>query len=202
MLYLYDNAIVEDLKNSFDSNNIDNPVITVVSPEQVIGIAAQIKEDKLNFPIVALTRNPEQIDSSRTNFTAMHNGVATVMDLETNELYHEKVIPIKLSYNLTLLTTNTADMDELIRELLFKYINMYFLTINLPYEADRKIRFGISIPRDQEIERTSGSGDYIESGKLYQSILRLECEAAVLVSYTPVKLKRTEYDVVTVNPDA
>lgn len=195
MLYKYDNAIVDDLKRSFNPENVPNPVVSVVSPDQIIGLAAQLQNDSIKLPIIALTRNQEQIDSSRTNFTAMHKGVATVIDNETNELYHEKVIPITLSYNLTIITSNTADMDEMIRELMFKYINMYFLTIKLPYESNRKIRFGVSLSKDSEIDRTSGVSEYRSEGKLYQSILTLNCEGAVLVSYTPVKLKRLEYEI-------
>lgn len=195
MLYKYDNAIVDDLKRSFNPENVPNPVVSVVSPDQIIGLAAQLQNDSIKLPIIALTRNQEQIDSSRTNFTSMHRGVATVIDNDTNELYHEKVIPITLSYNLTIITSNTADMDEMIRELMFKYINMYFLTIKLPYESNRKIRFGVSLSKDSEIDRTSGVSEYRSEGKLYQSILTLNCEGAVLVSYTPVKLKRLEYEI-------
>lgn len=195
MLYKYDNAIVDDLKRSFNPENVPNPVVSVVSPDQIIGLAAQLQNDSIKLPIIALTRNQEQIDSNRTNFTSMHRGVATVIDNETNELYHEKVIPITLSYNLTIITSNTADMDEMIRELMFKYINMYFLTIKLPYESNRKIRFGVSLSKDSEIDRTSGVSEYRSEGKLYQSILTLNCEGAVLVSYTPVKLKRLEYEI-------
>lgn len=195
MLYKYDNAIVDDLKRSFNPENVPNPVVSVISPDQIVGVAAQIQNDSIKLPIIALTRNQEQIDSTRTNFTAMHRGVATVIDNATNELYHEKVIPITLSYNLTIITSNTADMDEMIRELMFKYINMYFLTIKLPYESNRKIRFGVSLSKDSEIDRTSGVSEYRSEGKLYQSILTLNCEGAVLVSYTPVKLKRLEYEI-------
>lgn len=195
MLYKYDNAIVDDLKRSFNPENVPNPVVSVISPDQIVGLAAQLQNDSIKLPIIALTRNQEQIDSSRTNFTSMHRGVATVIDNETNELYHEKVIPITLSYNLTIITSNTADMDEMIRELMFKYINMYFLTIKLPYESDRKIRFGVSLSKDSEIDRTSGVSEYRSEGKLYQSILTLNCEGAVLVSYSPVKLKRLEYEI-------
>lgn len=199
MLYKYDNAIVDDLKRSFNPENVPNPVVSVISPDQIFGLAAQLQNDSIKLPIIALTRNQEQIDSSRTNFTSMHRGVATVIDNETNELYHEKVIPITLSYNLTIITSNTADMDEMIRELMFKYINMYFLTIKLPYESDRKIRFGVSLSKDSEIDRTSGVSEYRSEGKLYQSILTLNCEGAVLVSYTPVKLKRLEYEIDTIS---
>ena len=154
MLYLYDSAVCSDLERSFNPMaDGQQPVVKVVGPDAIIGLAAQIQEDKIGFPIIAVTRNEYQIDSNRTNFTRSHFGIASVLDKETNNLYYEKTIPITLSYNLTLLTTNQADMDELIREILFKYTNMYFLTIKLPYESDRKVRFGISINGNTNIEQ-------------------------------------------------
>ena len=191
MLYLYDSAITDDLIKSFNPTDDGvKPVVNVVRPDQVVGLAAQIQEDKISFPVVAVTRNDYQIDEQRMNFTRAHFGVATVLDKKTNNLYYEKALPIKLSYNLTLLTTNQADMDELVRETLFKYLQMYYLTIKLPYEADRKIRFGLAVDDRTDIQRTSGSVEYLENGTLYQSIITLNCEGCVLVTYTPAHLMR------------
>lgn len=202
ILYLYDNAIVEDLINSFNPEHVPNPVVKVISSEQVIGLAAQLQNDNIRFPIVALTRNESiQIDSNRNNFSKLHKGVCSVFDTETNMIYYEKSIPVELSYKLTLLTTNTADMDELIKEILFKYISMYFLTIDLPYECHRKVRFGVTISQNDNIERSSGNIEYIESGKLYQSIIPLTCEGCVLVSYTPAHLRRTAYEIKPLDPN-
>lgn len=196
MLYLYDNAIVDDLIRSFNPDNIDNPVVKVISPEQIVGIAAQIQNDEIAFPIVAVSRpDAINIDNDSLNFTKMHKGIQSVIDSKTNELYYEKSIPIKITYDLTILTTNTVDRDELVRELLFKYTSMYFLTIKLPYECSRKIRFGVTLAPDSEIEYTSSSADYIEKGQLYQSIIHLKCDGCVLVSYTSAKLKRMSHKV-------
>lgn len=191
MIYLYDRALCEDLQKSFNPTNVPNPVVRVVEPDAVMDLIAQIKEDKITFPIVVLTRDPDTpVDSDRMNFSRAHFGVSSVIDKETNTLFYERVIPIKLSYKLTILTTNVPDMDELIKELLFKYLNMYFLTLKLPYECSRQVRFGVVIDPDSEISRQSGTVEYLREGKLHQSIIQLRCEGAVLVSYTPVHLKR------------
>lgn len=203
MLYLYDEAIVNDLKRSFNPNAVENPVVSVVSPDRIVDIAAQLQNDEISFPIVALTRNDDtSIDTNLTNFTRMHKGVATVIDPKTNNLYYEQSIPLKLEYALTVLATNTADMDELVRELIFKYTRMYFLTITLPYEGQRKVRFGVTVDSDSGIERSSGIVEYLESGQLYQSIIHLKCEGCVYVKYTPMHLKRTQHEIVltAVNP--
>lgn len=197
MIYKYDDAICDDLRKSFNPDNVENPVVTVISSEVVTAIAAQIQNDKITYPIVALIRDPNsvQIDQSRMNFTRSHFGVSAVIDKETNNVYYEKVLPITLKYSLTVLTTNVADQDEIIRELLFKYVNMYFLTIRLPYECDRKIRFGVRITSETDIDYSSGSPEYLQSGSLYQAIIPLHCDGCVLVSYTPAHLIRTTFDV-------
>ena len=87
MIYLYDKAIVADLKHSFNPDNVANPVVKVIDPENIVEVAAQIQNDEIELPIVALTRNPDTpIDRSRANFTRMHNGVAAVINPDTNEL--------------------------------------------------------------------------------------------------------------------
>ena len=197
MIYLYDKAIYEDLNESFNPDGIDNPGVVVVGAEEAVGLAAQIQNDAIRFPLVALTRKPDTpIDRDRMNFTRLHKGVNAVIEEETNNIYYEKAIPIDLRYVITVLTTNTVDMDEIVKELLFKYSDMYFLTMDLPYEAKRKVRFGIVIDPDSNLEKSSGLVEYIQSGQLYQTLIPLKVEGAVLVSYTAAHLKRNVTEVV------
>lgn len=195
MIYLYDNAIVEDLENSFNQDN-NNPIVRVVSPDDIISVVAQIKEDQVNFPIVALERiQPVDVDNNRYNFTRAMTGVNAVFDKDKNNFYKERVIPINLSYTLTVLTTNQEDMDELLRELIFKYTSMYFLKIRIPYESKREITFGVIIDHDSGIQQNSGISEYLNNGQLYRASLTLRCQGCVLVNYTPVHLKRNVYNV-------
>ena len=196
ILYLYDSAIANDLSHSFNPENVPNPLVKVIDPEAAIEIAAQIQNDSIKFPIVVVNRNPDTpVDNDRMNFTRLHKGVQSALDPKTNELYYEKVIPIDLRYALTVLATNVADCDELVRELVFKYTNMYFLTIKLPYEVDRKVRFGVILDPNSNISRSSGPVEYLKSGQLYQAIIPLKCEGGVMVSYTPAKLRRTAHEI-------
>lgn len=196
MLYLYDRSIVKDLERSFNPDNVADPVVKVVDPEGLLTLAAQIQDDSIKLPVVSVYRDPDTpIDPQRWNFARAHRGVATVIDTETNQIYYEKALPIILSYKLTLLTYNSIDMDELVREILFKYTTQYFLQFRAPYESDRIIRFGVRIDPDQEITRESGSFEYLSSGQLHQTIIPLKIDGAVLLTYTAAKLKRTEIDI-------
>jgi len=196
MLWAYDNAIVADLRQSFAVEPGQEPAVYIVSPDSVLTIAAQVQEDKIKFPVIAVNRHDDTpVDNDRLNYTRLHEGVATVFDKKTNELYYEKVLPIKLDYDLVCMATNTADIDELIRELLFKYTSQYFITFKIPYESKRKIRFGVRIDPSTNIERQTTSSNYLQEGKLYSATIQLHIDGAVLVTYTPAKLKRMAHEV-------
>lgn len=193
MLYVYDNAIVADLQASLNTDSAI-PAVKVVDPASVVNLAAQMHNDEIQYPVIALTRTqPVSMDEVRMNFTSRHVGQQTVLDPDTNIFYYERSLPIKLSYDLTVITTNMIDMDEIVKELLFKYISMYYLVVDLPYECKRSIRFGICIDSNTQIESKSSVHEYLSAGQLYQTSIPLVCEGAVLISYRPVKLQRLEH---------
>lgn len=196
MIYCYDDAIAEDLSKCIDPTKANN-VIKITGEDAVMQLIAQISEDKIQFPCICLSRPDNiEIDSSRTNFTAMKKGVPVVFESDEHNVYLEKVVPIKLQYSITVLTTNAIDMDEIVRELLFKYYETYFLTMTVPYESKRKVRFGVTIPQGANIQKKSSTGEYLTTGSLYQSIIPLDVEGAVLVSYTPKHiLREVKHDV-------
>lgn len=196
MLYLYDRAITQDLIDSFNPDHVPDPTVRVVDPEEIFGLAAQLHDDNIKFPIVALSRMQNTpIDSNLTNFTRLQVGALSCIDTKTNELYYEHSAPVDLKYSLTILTTRVADMDELVKEIIFKYTTQYFLTIELPYECKRQLRFAVEIDGDRDIERETATKDYIQGGVLHQTIIPLKCRGCVLVYNRPVKLQRTTQEV-------
>jgi len=193
VIYLYDEVIVNDLKKSLTAEANQNVFLT--NEENYLGILAQIQEDTITYPLILLHREDDMpIKQDQMNFTRYQFGVPCVFDNKTNNVYYERALPVDISYTLRILSTNVADSDELARELFYKYISMYFLTIKLPYESERKIRFGISVDMDYGIKKESGSFDYIAEGKLYQSTIRLKTEGCVSLTYTPRHLQRNVID--------
>lgn len=190
MLWVYDDAIAKDLAGCIDPEGKANNTIKMMGDEGMMGVLAQMQEDRITFPAIFLQRHQETpLDQSRYNFTRLHKGVPCVFDSDTNNIYLEKAAPIELGYDLHVLTTNTADMDEIIREILFRYSSMYYITMEVPYESKRKIRFGVAINPNTPIRRNSGSSEYIDSGRLYESIMEIQCQGAVLLNYTPRHLQ-------------
>lgn len=198
MYYLYDRAIVDNLKASLTDEVNKNVFIT--DAENYQGILAQIQEDTITYPLILLHRDEDiPVNTKLMNFTRYQFGVPCTFDNQTNKVYYERALPVDLNYTLRILSTNVADTDELARELFYKYISMYYLTIQVPYESDRKIRFGISVDMDYGIKRESGSFDYIASGALYQSTMRIKTEGCVSLTYTSRHLTRNVLDTTKVD---
>ena len=203
MLYLYDRAIVDDIKASLTGEA--NPNVVATDAENFPGIIAQMQNDTITYPLILVQRSEDTpIDTSLTNFTRYQFGVPCVFDNDKNNIYFERALPVKLEYTLRIITTNVADRDELARELFYKYISMYFLTIQLPYESDRKIRFAINVDFDYGIKNESQSFDYLASGALYQATIVLKTLGCVSLTYTPRHLQRPQHssDIKTENPSS
>ena len=197
MLYLYDRSLIDNLKASLTEEANQNVFLT--DAENYQGILAQIQEDTITYPLILLHRDDDtQINTELMNFTRYRFGVPCVFDTKTNNVYYERALPVDVNYTLRILSTNVADTDELSRELFYKYISMYYLTIRVPYESDRKIRFGVQVDMDYGIKKESGSFDYIASGALYQATIHLKTSGCVYLTYTPRHLTRTVIDTSTV----
>lgn len=191
MLWKYDQAIIDDIKASINSDNA-NPNVVMADAETYPGIISQIENDTITYPLILVIRDEDMpIITELYNFSRAQFGIPAAFDNKTNNIYYEKSVPVDLQYTIRILTTNTADTDELARELFYKYLSQYFLTIQLPYESDRKIRFAIEIDLGYGIKRESGNFEYIKNGAIYQSTIHLKTNGCVYLSYTPRHLQRS-----------
>lgn len=190
MLYLYDRAIVDDIKSSINSANA-NPNVVISDAETYPGIIAQMQEDTITYPLILVSRDEDMpIITDLWNFSRAQFGVPAAFDNKTNTVYYEKAIHVDLQYTIRILSTNTADTDELARELFYKYLSQYYLVIQLPYESDRKVRFAIEVDLGYGIKRESGSVEFTKTGALYQSTIHLKTNGCVYLSYSPHHLQR------------
>lgn len=190
MLYLYDRAIIDDIKAAINSDNA-NPNVVMADAETYPAIISQIEDDTITYPLILVIRDEDMpIITDLYNFSRAQFGIPAAFDNKTNNIYYEKSVPVDLQYTIRILTTSTADTDELARELFYKYLSQYFLTIQLPYESDRKLRFAVEVDLGYGIKRESGSFEYLKNGAIYQSTLHLRTNGCVYLSYTPRHLQR------------
>lgn len=189
MLYKYDEAIIDDLKRTIDPEGGANPNVIAYNVEAYQSVLAQMQEDKITYPLILVYRHDDTpIKTELLNFTRYMKGVPAVIDPKTNNIYYEKAVPVDVRYTLYVITTNVADRDEICRELYFKYQSMYYLHIVTPYEATRRLRFGIQLDKSSGIQNESGAVQYTQSGAIYQSKLELITDGCVLLDYTPKHL--------------
>lgn len=190
MLYCYDNALIDDIKASINSENA-NPNVVMANAETFPSVLAQIQDDTITYPLIVVERDPDTpIIQDLWNFSRAQFGIPAAFDKKENNIYYERAVPVDIAYTVRIVTTNTFDTDELAKELFYKYLSMYYLTIRLPYESDRKIRFGVDIDLGYGIKKESGSFDYIKTGALYQATIHLRTHGCVMLSYTPRHLQR------------
>lgn len=183
MIYLYDEAICRDIQESFAVDENNEPIVRVVAPDAIIALNAQMQSDVIKFPLISVERDGWSIDNNRTNFTTIHRGQLSNFDSKNNNLYYERALPINIKYTITVMAESLIDTDELIRELLFKYYDTYFLEIKLPYESDRIIRFGIQADVDAQINRSVATLEYLQSGKINQTSLDIYTQGCILLHY-------------------
>lgn len=203
MLYLFDNAIIDDLKRTIDPTGGANPNVQICTVENYPNIVAQIQEDKITYPLLLLVRDDSTpIKTDLMNFTRYMKGVPAVFDPKTNNVYYERVVPVDLRYTLFILATSAADRDEVAREIYFKYLSMYYLHIETPYEAKRRIRFGIQIDKSSGIQNESDASDYTQTGAIYQSQMNFATDGCVLLHYTPrhLEIETLSKDIKIENP--
>lgn len=190
MLYCYDQAIVDDIKSSINSQNA-NPNVLISDAETYPGIISQMQQDTITYPLILVSRDEDMpIMTELWNFSRAQFGIPAAFDNKTNTIFYEKSVHVDLQYTIRIISTNTADTDELARELFYKYLSQYYLVIQLPYESDRKIRFAVEVDLGYGIKKESNNSEYLKSGALYQSTIHLKTNGCVYLSYTPHHLQR------------
>ena len=92
MLYLYDNAVCDNLKASLTDELNKNVFIT--DADNYPGILAQIQNDTITYPLILLHRDEDTpINTDLINFSRYKFGVPCVFDNATNNIYYEKALP-------------------------------------------------------------------------------------------------------------
>jgi hypothetical protein len=195
VLYLYDNALVEDMKRTIDPEGEANPNVLCITVDNYQSTLAQLQNDRITYPIILFIRDDDiPVKKDQMNFTRYKKGVPAGIDPKTNMVYFERILPLDLRYTIQIISTNVADRDEIAREIWFKYESEYYLHIETPYEVKRRLRFGMHIDRDFGIKNDSSSSQYLSEGKLYTSTMELLTDGCVLLYNTPRHLKREVMD--------
>lgn len=158
-MYLYDNALTEDLNKLFINSKVTAIVCDSLN-EALRRIAAE-KEDKITLPVIVLVGGDWNIED--TNFYNIMSGgeFRRIDDLGIEKAVN--IISFTPSYEMYILATSSRECDMLTREILFHYYMNPTLTVKIPYKIDMlhtfNINFGNNVRKFQN-----------QSGLVYRTI--------------------------------
>lgn len=192
-MYLYDKAIVE----AFEFWTKDN--ITIVGPENAFQQYAEENKDQLTLPLAVLNRQPWKLKETSKS-TKTFDGAKIVT--ETNKTIKLLAIPIELHYQLDLYAKTLTQCDNMVREFIFKIINVPKITLDIPYNRDIHLTHHFNLKLGDTVENNSDIVEHINRGQYYRQTLDIYVEDAYLwnvVEKDNVKLHCADSDLLVVD---
>lgn len=152
-MYLYDNAITENLNKLFINSKVT--AIVCDSLDEALRRIAAEKEDKITLPVIVLVGGDWDIED--TSFYSYMNGSDFKRIDELNIDKAVNVISFTPSYEMYILAASSRECDMLTREIIFHYYMNPTLTIKIPYRIDLIHTFNINIGKNiRKFQRQSG----------------------------------------------
>lgn len=191
--YLYDEALVNSLKEITGDSRIH-----IVPPEQSISFVAQFDKDKVDYPLIVVSRAPQIVlNGSLYNQVSALKGQTVRLNSEENTVSKVKLIPIRIDWNIDIYAVDRYTCDEIVRELVFYFITYPRFQVNVPYGLDIDQNFDVFL--SPEISDNSDLVEFPNTGELFRETISVYTENAHLYSSHRQYLTRVSPDVDTVN---
>ena len=149
-------------------------------PKKLFELTAEDGNDQpFKLPIISLSRNKDIELLSTVKQPKSYEGLKLLSSPE--KTLHFNVIPIKLLYDLTIYTKTEEEVDEYVRNFLFKLINNPVIKVRIPYN-DTQLEHVANIRVLSNISDTSDISERIFSGQFHCWTIQLEIQDAFLFS--------------------
>lgn len=177
----YDEAVTQKIKNWL----ADNSTMRVLSPDEsnrLIQLTAEDSGDKpLNLPVIAISRNKDIELLSTIKQNRSFDGLVIKSDIAKNSIVHFNVLPIKTTYQIDFYTKTRAEVDEYVRQYLFKLINNPQIVIEIRYN-NYVVEHTANLRVLNTISDTSDISTHIFPGQFYKWTIQLELHDGFLFS--------------------
>lgn len=177
----YDEAITQKIKGWL----ADSSKLRVLSPDEsnrVIQLNAEdSKDEPLKLPFIAISRNKDIEIESTIKQNKSFDGLIIGKDVATATTIHLNVIPIKTTYQLDIYTKKRIEVDEYVRQYLFKLINNPQIIIEIPYN-NYIVRHTANLRVLNTVSDTSDIPTHLFSGQFYKWTIQLELQDGFLFS--------------------
>lgn len=185
--YLYDDALVEELRKITGDNRIH-----IVPPEQSVSFLAQFDKDKVSLPAIILSRNLVSIKDTRNQVVAL-KGQTARYNAEDNTVSKARLIPLRIEWSLDVLAADRYTCDEIVRELVFYFITYPRFEVKVPYDLNIVQNFDIFVNND--IADNTDLVDFPNTGELFRETISLYTENAHFYASKRQYLTRVSPDV-------
>lgn len=163
MVYLYDDAIVKDLRK-----RISDERVTITPYDNLMNSLGKSENDKIELPIISIARTGWSLSESRPHPMKFIGELSRIDEGEVNnekKIVNVYAMPIRIDYLLDVWTKRRLDNDNIMRELLFYYSIHPTLQVKIPYGLDDyknfNIMFGTDIEDNSNIPEHVNIGEYI-----------------------------------------
>lgn len=177
----YDEAVTQKIKGWL----ADSSKLRVLSPDEsnrVIQLNAEdSKDEPLKLPFIAISRNKDIEIESTIKQNKSFDGLIIGKDAATATTIHLNVIPIKTTYQLDIYTKKRIEVDEYVRQYLFKLINNPQIIIEIPYN-NYIVRHTANLRVLNTVSDTSDIPTHLFSGQFYKWTIQLELQDGFLFS--------------------
>lgn len=168
----YDDAIINNFRQVFNDETI-----SILPVENAIRFSAQLQKDDVTFPMISTTRLGYSIRNSDVNFNAKMIGSFKGRN-GLNDNMFAQVIPIRIEYQLDVFTVERAVGDEIVRELIFYFMQHPTLKAHFDYGLNIDHNFNLFL--NDDIVDNSDTVEHVNSGVMFRNTLTFYTDDAVL----------------------
>lgn len=175
-IYLYDEALVNKIKNWIGNNDIR--IFSPQNTKRLFQVIADEQNDKpIQLPIISVSRKPSYNIEITGKQPLSYDGLSLESNFErTIQL---NAIPITIGYQIDVYTRHLKDADELTRNLIFNIINFPEVQVELPYH-NQHIRHDSHLQLSQEVVDNSDIPERLIQGEFTRFTLDLSLQDAYL----------------------
>ena len=177
----YDEAITQKIKGWL----ADSSQLRVLSPDEynrLIQLNAEDTNDQpLKLPVLAISRNKDIEIESTIKQNKSFDGLIISKDEATATTVHLNVIPIKTTYQIDIYTKKRIEVDEYVRQYLFKLINNPQIIIEIPYN-NYIVKHTANLRVLNTVSDTSEIATHLFPGQFYKWTIQLELQDGFLFS--------------------
>lgn len=167
-MYLYENAIIENINKLFTNSKVCAVIADSLS-EGLRRVAAN-KEDKITLPAIILVGGDWSLNDS--NFYSLMHGSEFERVEENSLTKNTSVMSFTPSYSMYIIAQSSRECDMLTREIIFHYSMHPTLVVNIPYGINKIHTFNLNINKNIPKSQTN-------TGFIYR-VLNFDLQGAYL----------------------